>query len=155
MGLSFFLRDAVVTTSGLKRFTPGVDKRVHLLLSAVLWTAVGMWLLVRGGLWLRSADALWLIIPALLLGSAKSLLILDRTAEKGIQRILRFNGTACVGAVYSIRTWLLVMAMMAMGYLLRHSGTPKPVLGALYITIGWALVLSSRHAWRLRRQFNR
>jgi hypothetical protein len=82
MGLSFFLRDAVVTTSGLKRFTPGVDKRVHLLLSAVLWTAVGMWLLVRGGLWLRSADALWLIIPALLLGSAKSLLILDRTAEK-------------------------------------------------------------------------
>ena len=144
-----------MTTSGLKRFTPGVDKRVHLLLSALLWTAVGLWLLLRGGLWLQSADSLWLFIPALLLGSVKSLLILDRTAKKGIQRILRFNGTACVGAVYSVRTWLLVLAMMAMGYLLRQSGLPKAVLGTLYVTIGWALVLSSRHAWRERRQFKR
>ena len=144
-----------MTTSGLKRFTPGVDKRVHLLLSALLWTAVGLWLLLRGGLWLQLADSLWLFIPALLLGSVKSLLILDRTAKKGIQRILRFNGTACVGAVYSVRTWLLVLAMMAMGYLLRQSGLPKAVLGTLYVTIGWALVLSSRHAWRERRQFKR
>ena len=153
--MSFFLRGAIVTTSGLKRFTPGVDKRVHLLLSALLWTAVGLWLLVRGGLWLQSADSLWLFIPAMLLGSVKSLLILDRTANKGIQRILRFNGTACVGAVYSVRTWLLVMAMMAMGYLLRQSGIPKAVLGTLYVTIGWALVLSSRNAWRAWRQINR
>lgn len=144
-----------MTRSGLKRFTPGVDKRVHLLLSAVLWTAVGLWLMVRGGLWLQAADALWLVIPALVLGSAKSLLILDRTARKGIQRILRFNGTACVGAVYSARTWLLVLAMMAMGFLLRQSGLSKSVLGTLYVTIGWALVLSSRHAWRERRQIRR
>ena len=153
MGLSFS-RGRPVPRSGLKRFTPGVDKRVHLLLSAVLWTAVGLWLMLRGGLWLYSTGASWMIVPALLLGSGKSLLILDRTARNGIERILRFSGTTCLGAVYSYKTWLLVVAMMAVGFLLRQSAIPKSVLGTLYVAIGWALVLSSRHAWRVRRQLN-
>ena len=149
-----FSRGCPVPRSGLKRFTPGVDKRVHLLLSAVLWTAVGLWLMLRGGLWLYSTGASWLIVPALLLGSGKSLLILDRTARNGIERILRFSGTTCLGAVYSYKTWLLVVAMMAVGFLLRQSAIPKSVLVTLYVAIGWALVLSSRHAWRVRRQLN-
>ena len=72
----------------------------------------------------------------------------------GIERILRFSGTTCLGAVYSYKTWLLVVAMMAVGFLLRQSAIPKSVLVTLYVAIGWALVLSSRHAWRVRRQLN-
>lgn len=140
--------------SGLKRFTPGVDKRVHLLLSAVLWTTVGLWLMIRGGQWLHAAGDLWLLVPALLLGSGKSLLILDRTARRGIERILRFSGATCLGAVYSYRTWLLVMAMMTAGFVLRQSAIPKSLLGTLYVAIGWALVLSSRFAWREHREIN-
>ncbi len=140
--------------SGLKRFTPGVDKRVHLLLSAVLWTTVGLWLVARGGQWLYAAGEFWLVVPALLLGSGKSLLILDRTAQRGIERILRFSGATCLGAVYSYKTWLLVMAMMTAGFVLRQSALPKSLLGTLYVAIGWALVLSSRLAWRVHRQIN-
>jgi hypothetical protein len=143
-----------VPRSGLKRFTPGVDKRIHLLLSAVLWTTVGVWLMARGVQWLHSVGALWMLIPALLLGSGKSLLILDRAARKGIDRILRFSGATCLGAVYSYRTWLLVVAMMTGGMLLRQSAIPKSVLGTMYVAIGWALVLSSRLAWKVHRQIN-
>ncbi len=131
----------------LKRFKPGVDKRVHLLLSAILWTVVGISLLLRGGNWLLANGQFWLSIPALLLGTGKSLLILDKAAEKGIDRILHFADNTCLGAVYSLHTWLLVMAMMGTGFLLRQSSLPRSVLGFVYVAIGWALFLSSRQAW--------
>ncbi|MDP3696295.1 MAG: hypothetical protein Q8R42_09290, partial [Desulfocapsaceae bacterium] len=46
-----------------------------------------------------------------------------------------------------IRTWLLVLVMMGAGTALRRSALPKEILGGLYVTIGWALFFSSRHAW--------
>ncbi len=137
-----------MTVEGLKRFKPGVDKRVHLLLAALLWTMVGFFLLGRGGIWLLAAGKGWLVLPALLLGSGKSLFLLDKTAKKSINRILCFGDRTCLGAVYSIRTWLLVLAMIGAGYLLRQSALPKSLLGTLYATVGWALMLSSRLAWR-------
>lgn len=147
MGLSFFLRGVLLVTGSLKRFKPGVDKRMHLLLSAILWTAVGIFLLMRGGRWLLGAGQIWIILPGLLLGTGKSLLILDKTARKGIQRILHFGDNTCLGAVYSLRTWLLVLAMMGTGILLRQSSLPRTLLGFIYVAIGWALFLSSRLAW--------
>ncbi len=145
--MSFFLRGVLLVTGRLKRFKPGVDKRVHLLLSAILWTAVGIFLLMRGGRWLLGAGQLWIILPGLLLGTGKSLLILDKTAKKGIDRILRFGDNTCLGAVYSLRTWVLVLAMMGTGFLLRQSSLSRALLGFLYVAIGWALFLSSRLAW--------
>lgn len=136
-------------TGCLKRFKPGVDKRVHLLLSAFLWTAVGIFLMLRGGQWLLAAGQIWLILPAVVLGSGKSLLILDRTARKSIHRILHFGDNTCLGAVYSFRTWLLVLAMIGLGIFLRQSALPRVLLGFIYIAIGWALFLSSRLAWRV------
>ena len=56
------------------------------------------------------------------------------------------DGT-CLGAVYSAKTWLLVLCMMAGGIILRNSTLPISVLSFLYITIGSALGLSSRLAW--------
>ena len=148
MGLSFFLRGVLLVTGNLKRFKPGVDKRVHLLLSAILWTAVGIFLLGRGGRWLLEAGELWILVPALLLGTGKSLLILDKAAESGVRRILQFGDNTCLGAVYSFRTWLLVLAMMGTGFILRQSSLPRTLLGCVYAAVGWALFLSSRQAWK-------
>jgi hypothetical protein len=41
-----------------------------------------------------------------------------------------------------------VLAMIGTGYLLRQSSLPVSLLGVLYATVGWALMLSSRLAWR-------
>lgn len=136
------------------RLKPGVHQRTHLLLAASLWSLIGAMLLVRGISWLIASAALWIVIPALLAGTMKSLLILDKTARNGIRRILNFADGTCVGAVYSLKTWLLIMLMMGSGIVLRHSRIPLEVLGGLYTAIGWALCCSSRHAWKAWRHFS-
>ena len=135
-------------SSKLARYKPGAQRSTHLLLAASLWTCVGILLMYRGGFWLHNADLVVLALPAILLGFVKSHVILDKTAAKSIKRILLFDDGTCLGAVYSKATWLLVLAMMGMGMLLRHSSLPRPLLGMLYITIGWALFWSSRNGWR-------
>ena len=135
----------------LKKFKPGVPRRIHLLLAATLWSLIGIFLMFRGISWLTTIEKLWIAIPALIAGTLKSSFILDRTAKKGIQRILEMADGTCLGAVYSIKTWLLVLVMMGAGMTLRRSAMPHELLGGIYITIGWALFYSSRHAWRAWR----
>jgi hypothetical protein len=131
----------------LARFKPGVQRTTHLQVAAVLWSCAGLLLLSRGVEWLRVADLVLLAVPAILLGFGKSRYILDRTARKGVERILALKDGTCLGAVYSKWTWLLVLAMMAMGIVLRNSDLPRTLLAVVYVTVGWALLFSSRVAW--------
>ncbi len=135
----------------LSQYKPGVQRKTHLLLAAILWTVIGCFLVGRGFNWIYAADLAPLVFPAILLGFLKSHFILDKTALKSIQRILLLEDGTCMGAVYSKKTWLLVLAMMGMGALLRQSPVPKPLLGILYITVGWALFWSSRNGWKAWR----
>ena len=130
---------------------PGVPRRIHLLLAATLWSVIGSMLIFRGVSWLMTVGKLWIIVPALIAGTIKSLFILDNTARKGVRRIQEMADGTCLGAVYSIQTWLLVLVMMGTGMALRHSTLPREILGGLYVTIGWALFFSSRHAWQAWR----
>jgi hypothetical protein len=68
-------------------------------------------------------------------------------ARRSLDRILRLADGTCLGAVYSVKTWLVVVLMMVTGYALRHSTLPKSLLGFAYVAIGWALFMSSRQAW--------
>jgi hypothetical protein len=138
--------------SRLARFKPGVQRKTHLLAAAVLWTCIGIMLMVRGMGWLIAADLIYLAVPAVLLGLVKSRLILDKTATRSIDRILLLQDGTCLGAVYSKMTWLLVVGMMGMGSILRNSSLPRPILGVMYIMVGWALFWSSRKGWRAWRR---
>lgn len=129
------------------KYKPGVKRRTHLLMSALLWPLVGSMLLFRGVLFISAPKYYWLIVLGFLIGLVKSHFIFDRTAKKGIDRILRFGDNTCIGAVYSIKTWGMVLVMMLLGVLLRHSTIPPQFLGPLYIAIGSGLIMSSRHAW--------
>lgn len=135
-------------SSRLARLKPGARRTTHLLLAASLWTCVGILLMCRGMGWLYEAGLAVFALPAILLGFLKSHFVLDRTAAKSIHRILLFDDGTCLGAVYSKMTWLLVLGMMGMGMVLRHLSVPRPILGGIYITIGWALFWSSRNGWR-------
>ncbi|HKJ65313.1 MAG TPA: hypothetical protein VJ969_07925 [Desulfopila sp.] len=132
----------------LHRLKPGVPKDVHLFAAALLWSLVGTGLLLRGTFWLIAAGTTGFLIIAVIAGSVKSLFILDKSARKGIDRILRLDDGSCLGAVYSKGTWLLVAAMMGAGYLLRHSPVPLGLAATLYAAVGWSLLLSSRLAWK-------
>lgn len=73
--------------------------------------------------------------------------MLDKSAKKSIERIIATRDGKCLGGVYSVKTWLLVLVMMTAGYLMRHSSLPKEFLGLFYVSIGWGLLFSSRNAW--------
>ncbi len=124
-----------------------MSRSVHLFAAPFLWTAIGSMLMFRGFGWIGSGMARWLLVPALLIGTAKSLLVLDKTARKSLVRIMQLNDNTCLGAVYSWKTWLLVALMMASGITMRRLTEPGMVIGTLYMAIGWALFFSSRHGW--------
>ncbi len=136
--------------NGLSRFKPGVHRPTHLILSALLWTMIGLMLFFKGIFRLSQLSDWQLLLPAaaILTGSLKAYFFLDQSARRGISRILTFKNGTCLGAVYSVKTWILVLCMMGMGVILRNSFLPVGLLSFLYLTIGWALLLSSRLAWR-------
>ncbi len=141
----------------MKRFAkykPGISVRTHLLIAALIWSLVGVLLLVRGYIWVAATGRQWLLLPAVVLGTLKSLLVLDRVARKNIVRINGFKNVTCIGAVYSYKTWGLIALMIVMGRLARLSAAPKVFVGILYMAIGWALFLASRLIWREQRVFN-
>ena len=143
--------------NALTRITPKVGRSVHLFAAPLIWTAVGIMLMVRGFSWLDLHPAYWLLLIAVSLGTFKSLTVLDRSAKKILSRIMTLNEKSCIGAVYPWRTWLFVILMMATGIALRSMTEPGLFLGTIYVAVGWGLLLSSRHGWhhwlrRMRRK---
>ena len=132
----------------VKLFKPGVPRSAHLFAAPFLWTVIGCVLMYRGWGWLDPGRGRLAVVIAGLLGTIKSLVVLDRAANRVVQRIDRFQDGACLGAVYSWKTWLLVLLMIASGMALRRVIEPGPVIGTLYLAIGWSLCLSSRIGWR-------
>ena len=132
------------------RFKPAVRRNTLLLSSACLWTLVGLLLLIKGSYrWYYLPDHYPLVIAGgIIAGTLKSLWILDKSARNGITRIQKFDDGTCLGAVYSSKTWILVLCMMCLGVILRNSSCPVQLLSFLYFAIGWALLFSSRLAWR-------
>jgi hypothetical protein len=138
---------AAVSAGIIKRLKPSVSRSIHLFAASLIWTAVGIMLMERGLDWMGLNITLRLLLIALLVGTAKSLTLLDRNAKKILGRIMGFSDNTCIGAVYPWKTWLLVLVMMTFGIALRILTEPGLFLGAVYFAIGWALLLSSRHGW--------
>ena len=105
-------------------------------------------LTLRGAHWLITYDSLILVVPAAALGVIKSRYILDNSARKSIERITKLKDGTCLGAVFPVKTWLLVLVMIEAGILLRNSPVPRPAVGFLYITVGIALLITCRIGWR-------
>jgi hypothetical protein len=136
-------------TAGFSRLKPGVKRRTHLFFSAFLWTAIGSLLLFRGWSWFTQLIhyRYLLLAGALAAGSLKSHFVLDLVARRAVRRILDFEDGTCLGAVYSLKTWLLVLLMMGSGVVLRNSAVPAMLICFICFTVGWSLLCSSRIAW--------
>lgn len=132
---------------GLGSLKPGVSRSIHLFAAPLLWTCVGGILIFRGWQWINPEKYQWYIFFALVIGTAKSLAILDRSARKTVDRIVHMRDGTCLGAIYSWKTWLLVVLMISSGFLMRTFFSPGNVIGLIYVAIGWALLFSSRLGW--------
>lgn len=136
----------------LEHFKPAVEKRMLLLLSGIVWIAVGTMLLSFAYRWLTEAGgALAFVCGGA--GLAAGLVIHHfgflKVVDKNLGRILPMEGKQCLFAFQSWRSYFLIVVMMAMGMGLRHSRIPKPYLASLYIGIGMGLILSSLRYLRI------
>ena len=137
--------------SWAERWKPSAGARSHLLAAALLWTAVGTGLSAAGIIWCLSARKPW--VPLALgfcAGVLKGIFIISKVAARNARRIVSRGDGKCLGGFLSIKTWLLVAAMMGSGMVLRHSGIPRPVLGVIYTAVGTALLAGCLSLWKAR-----
>ncbi len=135
----------------LELHKPTAGARSQLFLAEMMWTVVGSVLLGLGLHWVvgRYQGLGWAYAaPFLLLGLVKSRFVLDRVARRTIHRIRTRGDDHCVGGFFSPVSWALIVGMMILGQVLRASPLPRADVGFLYVTVGSALLLSSRVLWK-------
>ena len=130
----------------MAKVKPAVNKRVLLFLAGLMWLSVGTMLLYLSFSWLNASHANGAFIFAGI-GVLVALLVHHfgflKIVDKNLGRILPMEGSKCVFAFMTWKSYIIVAIMVAMGTLLRHSPIPKPYLSIIYIGIGLALLLSS------------
>ena len=132
--------------SKIKKFDPAVDKKFLVALSGIIWTVVGIILCNLAVKWLSNTSTQ----STLLLGSSGVILSLFihhfgflKLVDKNISRILAKKGKVCIFGFQPWRSYLIIIIMVTMGIILRHSSLPKQYLSIIYIGFGGAMLLSS------------
>lgn len=129
-----------------EKYKPAVSKKVVLFLAGFVWVCVGIMLLFLAFSWL-------LIIPNfniyLFVGGGIVLALLVqhfgflKIVDKNLKRIVAMNEKICLFSFIPWKSYIIIVIMITMGVILRHSAIPKHYLAILYIGIGLALILSS------------
>lgn len=128
------------------RFKPAVTKNLLLFLAGFVWLWVGTMLLLFAYSWLSDAPRT-VSLMFLGLGVAVALLVHHfgflKIVDKNIERILPMVEKKCLFSFITWKSYIIIIVMVTMGTLLRHSAIPKRYLAILYTGIGLALILSS------------
>ncbi|MDD4050820.1 MAG: hypothetical protein PHR28_02820 [candidate division Zixibacteria bacterium] len=133
--------------------TPAADRKVLVLTAGIVWSIVGLILSAVGIRWMIIAHR-GIIIPGLtglLVGLAFDRWKFSRLSLKNIKRIFAGwpdKAKVCVFAFQSTLGYILIAAMMLLGFTLRHLPIQKIYLSPLYLAIGLGLILSSLQYYR-------
>jgi hypothetical protein len=133
-------------------FKPAVTKSVLLFLAGFVWLCVGTMLLSFAYSWLSDASKVnsFLffgigVVIALFIHHFGFLKIVD----KNIERILPMFEKKCLFSFITWKSYMIIVVMVAIGTLLRHSKIPQQYLAVLYTGVGLALILSSLRYMRV------
>ena len=134
-----------------KRIKPAASKYWLIALAGLMWSTVGVMLCSMAYSWLKGVD--WLTaFPFGLFGIILSLAAyrfgFSGIARKNIDRICLLPEKGCIFAFQAWKSYLIIVVMITLGIILRHSPIPKHYLAIVYTTIGGALLLSSLHYYR-------
>lgn len=132
----------------LRRLTPAVKKIWLQLAAGLMWSAVGVMLVIFASRWLH--HLVWwqlalVIFSGLALAAAIYFFGFSKLARKNIRRINAMAGErVCLFAFQGWTSYPLVAFMIFLGIYLRlYSPVPKPLLAVLYLAIGISLFSSS------------
>lgn len=135
----------------IKRFTLSVDKSILVLLAGGMWCGVGMMLISFAIKWLspftlRQQEVFYAagLITAMPIHHFGFLKI----ADKNLKRLLPLKEKRSLFSFMTWKSYIIVLVMVSVGIVLRHSSVPKRYLSILYNGIGLALFLSGIRYFR-------
>ncbi|MFH1891399.1 MAG: hypothetical protein ABIK83_01800 [Candidatus Zixiibacteriota bacterium] len=128
--------------------TPAAERKTLVLLAGAVWSIVGVGLIVVGLKWLISGNGNIGVSLAIgvAVGAAVHFFGFSKLVTTNLKRIYSQSpgkSKVCVFAFQNRRSYLMIAIMILMGYIMRHSPIPKIYLAPMYLTIGFALLLSS------------
>jgi hypothetical protein len=130
------------------KWTPATKKFWLYFTAGIMWSGVGIMLIVFAITWLslvHSWTVILLALAGLLLAAGIYFFGFSKLAYGNIQRIIAIpKERVCLFAFQKWTSYPLVLVMVAMGiYLRRFSPIPKPTLAILYLGLGASLFASS------------
>lgn len=130
-------------------------KNRMIFINGFLWVAVGVMLIIRGlPLFPETSSSTFLLALTLglIIGGAKGLFVLSKTSTRNINRIQNLQDPIKYTAIFPVLLLILIPIMIGFGIALRHFIESIPgkgyTVGAIYVGIGAALVLSSIKYWK-------
>ena len=127
---------------------PGVRKCWLYILSGLMWTGVGIFLIRLAVGWITVLgwnEGLWYWLSGMLAAGIIYTLGFSNLAETNIRRIDSLSAKRpCLFAFQDWQSYLIIPVMMGMGIALRRTSfLPRPLLGVLYLGIGGGLLAAS------------
>ena len=132
-------------TSVLESLVPRVDRKILIFISGLMWFGVGIMLMSYAESWLNNyyGKSRYLFYVA---GFAVAMPIHHfgflKLADKNIRRLLPLTVKKCIFSFITWKSYFILIIMISLGIILRHSSIPKRYLSVLYNGIGLALFLS-------------
>jgi hypothetical protein len=133
-------------TSLAVRFKPVLDRRSLYGLAGVAWAVAGLILLSWTVRWLEPMSVL-AIVALGVLGAVVAVLagryMFTRLVRRNIERIESGPERACAFSFLAWKSYGMMIGMIALGIVLRHSAAPRAVLAPAYEAMGGALLVAS------------
>ena len=137
--------------SGEQKYTPAVARHWLLLIAGLLWSGVGIALCIAACYWLSHCEWPQNMVTAVL-GTGFGILVyrlgFSTIARKNIRRIAQQPERVCLFAFQAWRSYVLIVIMIMLGMVLRHSHLSRLILAMIYLIVGTGLVLSSSLYYR-------
>lgn len=130
--------------------SPAVSRKVLIILAGAVWTAVGIVLCSMATYWLLTAPGDWVLplVAGLIVGFFVYRFGFLRIVRKNVTRIHEQapgKEKVCLFAFQGWRSYIIVVIMMTMGYIMRHLPVSRMYLVPVYIAIGVGIFLASLH----------
>ena len=134
---------------------PAVSSYWLMLISGLLWSGVGIFLLRIALQWILRfppGTEILVLFSGVVLGAGAAVGF-SFVVRKNIRRIRNYQGAVCVFAFQEWKSYLLVAVMMSLGIFLRTCNSiPRQLVAPVYVTIGLALFVNSFTYYRHFRE---
>jgi hypothetical protein len=129
----------------IKRFEFAVDRKTLIFLSGFVWSVVGIMLCRLAAGWLNAigGDAGPFIVSGVLLAILIHHFGFLKLVYKNTERISSLESKTSIFAFQERKSYIIILIMICLGIILRHSPIPKQWLAVIYLGFGGAMILSS------------